>query len=333
MIRTKLPKIVALTGLAFLVTNLIWGAAGPVIKYTLDYIPPFTFLFLRFLIASLVLLPYTIIKLHEVKVPAKDFFNLFLLGIFSQTAIILVFVGLKYTTSLDSTIISIITGALTLYAGHYFYKEKVSKSLKIGVAITFIGTLVVILEPYFTAGQDTASVNERMLGNILVFLYNLTWVIYVIWSKMSMGEPSKLLKKTLSFIHIKPMSKKYSPALIVAITMYVGLITMVPLALMENTGYFGPVSFNLASLDIRGVLGLFYMALFSSIVAYFLNQWALEHGKVSDSVVISYLGPIFAFPVAFFLLGEMPNTSLLIGTVIVVAGVVIAEAGNHCDQD
>ncbi|MFZ5366259.1 MAG: EamA family transporter, partial [Patescibacteria group bacterium] len=41
-------------------TAAIWGIAGPVIKNTLQFIPPFTFLFWRFLLASLIFLPFFI---------------------------------------------------------------------------------------------------------------------------------------------------------------------------------------------------------------------------------------------------------------------------------
>ena len=325
----NLSKTLLLTSLAFLATNFIWGVASPVIKYTLSYIPPFTFLFLRFLIVCIVLLPYTIVKLLGTKIPIKDYLNFFLLGIFSQTSIIIIFIALKYTTAIDTTVIAIIGGVLTMYAGHYFYNEKVNKKIKLGAILVCLGTLVVVAEPVLSGIRNHVSIFDRLIGNVLALIYNLTWVTYVIWSKMSMGENSGLLKKTLSFIHIKPMSKKYSPSLIVAISMYVGLLSMVPLALLESSGFLGQVNFDLLSLDTRGIAGLLYMAIFSSIAAYFLNQWALENGRVSEAAIFGYLGPVFAFPTAYFLLGETPTKFLLVGATIITAGVIIAESGGR----
>jgi drug/metabolite transporter (DMT)-like permease len=148
-------KKIYLASLGFLIVNLIWGAANPVIKYTLSFIPPFTFLFLRLLIVCIIFLPFVIVKLLEEKVNVKDYPNLFLLGLFAQSSIAIVFLSLKYTSALDSTIISIITGALIIYSGHYFYKEKVNKLINVGLILTFIGTFVVILEPFLsgTTGQ------------------------------------------------------------------------------------------------------------------------------------------------------------------------------------
>jgi len=67
----KLPKNL-LRGYTFLlIATILWAAAGPVIKYTLRYIPPLTFLFLRFLIASVVMLPYAIYEIQKIGVNKK----------------------------------------------------------------------------------------------------------------------------------------------------------------------------------------------------------------------------------------------------------------------
>lgn len=326
----SLPKKLLLANLAFLFVNLIWGAASPIIKYTLEYIPPFTFLFLRLLLVCILMLPYTIYKLTEVKINKKDYLNFLLLGLFSQSALAIIFVAMKYTTALDATVISVITGALTIYAGHYFYKDKVNRALEYGVVLTIIGTFVVVIEPLITGNVNHVPIYERVIGNALALIYNVTWVIYVLWSKMATTEERpKILKKTLDFINIKSMSKVYPPTLVVVITMYVGLLTTIPLALLENTIFLNDISFNIMSIDFRGILGLLYMTLFSSIAAFTLYQWALNNGRVSDSAIFGYLGPVFSFPVAFWLLGEVPSKTLIIGAIIIAAGVVIAEISAH----
>jgi drug/metabolite transporter (DMT)-like permease len=314
--------------MGFLVASLIWGATGPIIKYTLGFIPPFTFLFLRLLIVCIIVLPYVVVKLTEEKINKKDYFNFFLLGLFAQSSLAIVFVALKYTSALDSTIISVITSVLIIYAGHYFYKEKVNKLINIGLVLTLFGTFIVVVKPFLTGASNHIPIYERVVGNVLAFIYNLTWVVYIIWSKMcSSKEKPKLLKKTLSFIHIRPMSKTYSPTLTVAITFYVGLSTLIPMALLENFGFFGATNFSILTIDFRGILGLLYMSIFSSIVAFSLNQWALENGRISDSAILGYLGPVVSFPIAFLLLGEVPTPSLILSAIVIACGVIIAEVG------
>jgi len=313
---------------ALLISTLIWALAGTVIKITLHHIPPITFLYFRFLIVCILILPYTIWELGKTKINPKDYLNFFLLGVFSQTAVTLVFFALKYTTVMDATIIGVLSTVLAVYAGHYFYKEKLSKNLTLGLVIASLGTFVVFLEPLLSGIKNHISPQTRVFGNFLEVIYALTWLMYVIWSKMSMGEDSGRLKKTLSFIHLKPMTKKYPSNLIVSMTFYIGLITLVPLLILEGVGLFGPYTFNLLALDSIGLLGLLYMAILSSITAYFLYQWGLENSHVSTCAIYGYLSPIFALPFAYIFLSEIPNIYMLLGGAFIAAGVIIAEVNN-----
>lgn len=322
-----MPTKKTLVFIAFVIVNLIWGAAVPILKGTLAYIPPITFLFFRLLIVCIIMLPYVMVEVRKIAVPVSDYLNLFLLGLMAQTSLILVFLSLKYTTSLDSTIIGATATIMAVYAGHYFYKEKISPTLTMGIGLATIGTFVVILGPLFMGADQSISVKERLIGNILSFLYNITWVIYIVWSKFSMGERSKMLKKTLGFINLKPMSQKYSPVFITTISFYVGAITVLPFMLVEHFTS-GNGGFNILAIDAKGMWGLLYMVIFSSIIAYLLNQWTLDNAPISEATMFSYLGIIFSFPMAYFILGEIPDLFMLIGGGIIAFGVVIAETQN-----
>jgi len=325
MRKNKLPHNLLKGYFFLLITTILWSAGGPVIKYTLSYIPPFTFLFLRFLIVCIILLPYTIYEVQKVKVDPRDYLNLFLLGVFSQSAIALIFVALKYTTVIDDATIGVLGSILSVAAGSYFYNEKISKNLKIGLVLSSIGTLIIVIEPLFT-GLGKTEITGRIFGNILLLLYNFFWVVFIVWSKMDMGEESKLLKKTLSFVHIKPMRKNYPPTLITAISMFVGLFTIAPLSVFEMTGIFGEINnFNIMEIDPKGIFGLFYMAIFSSIVAYALYQKAISMVRVSDLAFFHYLSPVFTIPFAYLLLKEIPTPLVIIGSVFIAIGIYIAE--------
>lgn len=326
MLKKKLPENLLKGYLLLLIATIIWGAAGPIIKYTLKYISPFTFLFLRFLMATIILLPYTLYEIQKVKIHPKDYLNLFLLGLFSQTSIAFIFLGLKFTTAIDNAVIGLLGSTLSVAMGSYFYKEKISPEMKKGSLIASLGTLVVILEPLLSKNQEVVIV-ERIFGNLLIMAYNIAWVIFIVWSKMSMGDRSKMFKKTLSFLHIKPMQKNYPPTLITSLSIAVGMVTLAPLAILEMSGIFGPVSLNISSTG--GFTGLLYMVLFSTIVAYICYQKSLKHVRVNDTAFFGYLAPIFTLPVAYILLGEIPNIFVLAGAGLIAFGVYIAERSNN----
>jgi drug/metabolite transporter (DMT)-like permease len=326
MLKKKMPKNLLKGYILLLIATIIWGAAGPIIKFTLNYIPPFTFLFLRFLIATTILLPYTIYEVQKVKIHPKDYLNLFLLGLFSQTSIAFIFLGLKYTTAIDNAVIGLLGSTLSMAMGSYFYKEKISPQMKKGSLIASLGTLVVILEPLLSKNREVIIV-ERIFGNLLIMAYNIAWVVFIVWSKMSMGDRSRLFKKTLSFLHMKPMQKTYPPTLITSLSVAVGMVTLAPLSILEMSGVFGPVNLNLSSTE--GFAGLLYMVLFSTIVAYICYQKSLKDVKVNDTAFFGYLAPIFTLPVAYILLGEIPNIIVLLGAGLIATGVLIAEKSNN----
>jgi len=315
--------------IAFLGAHLIWGAATAVIKYTLDYIPPFTLLFLRFLIVCIFVLPILSHQLKKEPINKKDYLNLFLLGVFSQTALVIPFVALKFTTALDLAILGVMGAVLTVYAGHYYYRDKINGWVSWGLFLASAGTLLVVVEPLLLSHNNEVSMLERTLGNILAFFYALLWVVYVIWTKYTMGEGSEKIKRTLRFLHLRPMTRNYSATIITLSSFFVGLATLTPLAIIENMGIGSTQNFDILTIDIRGIAGLFYLAIFSSIIAYWLNQWALHKGKASDYAIFSYLAPIFTFPFAYILLGELPNSLMFVGGILIAIGVFLAEKGNH----
>jgi drug/metabolite transporter (DMT)-like permease len=329
MLRKKLPEPIGKYFLALVTAHIIWAIAGPVIKITLDYLPPFTFLFIRFLIVSIIIFPYTIILLNKHKINPKDYINILLLGLFSQTSIIFIFIGLQYTTVLDAAIIGMLGPILAMTAGHYFYHEKVDKTLVLGVSITIIGTLLVVFEPFFSVNPAyNADPTLRLIGNIFIMLNSLASVTYVIWSKISLGQTNKVIKKSLHFLHLKQMTKEYPSSLLMSVAFYIGMFTLAPLAFFENVGLFGGDYINITLLPTQAIFGVLYMALLSSIVAYFLFEWSLKRISVTDSAIISYIGPLFAVPAAFIILGEIPNKMNIIGGAIIAIGIFVAEYRN-----
>jgi drug/metabolite transporter (DMT)-like permease len=313
--------------IALVLATILWGAANPIIKLTLGYVPPLTFLFLRFLASCMLLLPYVIYQIQKTKIAKIDLVNFFLFGLLSQTSLVFIFVGLEYTTVLETTIIGVLGSIMVVAAGHYFYNDKVNNKVKTGLMIATLGTLFVIVEPLINNSFLDKQIQERVFGNSLILLYNVTWVIYIVWSKFSLsGEKSKLMKRGLSFIHLKKMTREYSSTFLTAISLYVGLITILPLALLENLGLLGKVSsFDMFAIDGRGILGILYMAVGSSIVAYMVYHWSLKYVTVSDTAFFGYLSPIVTLPFSYLFLGEVPNQFMFIGSMVIALGVVIAE--------
>jgi drug/metabolite transporter (DMT)-like permease len=285
--------------LALLTTAAIWGVAGPVIKATLQDVPPLTFLTLRFLINTVVIAPVFLLYLRKHPLNLADIPKLFLLTLLGTTVtLVLVFWGFDRTTAIDATLIGA-TGPLFIVAGGaIFLKEVVTTREKIGVAVALLGILTTVIQPLF---EGTAFATQNIEGNLLIVASNISWVAFTLAGKEDF--------------------KKHSPFLITATSFIFGFFTFVPFAFAESAN---PVSLAL-NLPSSAWLGILYMSLLSSAVAFFAYTWGVEQIEASEAAVFTYLQPLFAAPVAYLWLGEAITPAFLLSAAVIAAGVAITE--------
>jgi drug/metabolite transporter (DMT)-like permease len=312
--------------LALLLANIIWAASAPVVKLTLTNVPLYTFIFFRFLIVCIAVLPYVYIELKKIKINKSDLINIIILGLFGQTSILLIFAGIDLSTTVDIAILASIGPTLNVIFGRFFFKEYLSPRALLGISITVLGTLVVVFLPAMTNTIGTADTNqyERITGNLLVILYNIFFGLFIILSKYAMGEPSSRLDKVSKKLSLKPMKTQYSPYLITAISFFVALVSFLPFALYENFILEHQSNF-LSNLNGIGIFGILYMAIGASIMAYFLFEYGVKYSTTADAALFGYLMPILTFPFSYLLLGEIPSNLQLAGAAIIIFGVFIAE--------
>lgn len=324
--------------------SLIWGAAGPVIKYTLIYVPPFTFLFLRFLCASLIVLPFLILEERKDPISKRDWINLIILSMLGGTfSIGLIFVGFKYTTALEGSLIGAAYPLVALVASAKLLKERITPNEKRGAIIAMLGTLLVIFEPLFNGMGDKFEFKglPQLFGNLLIGVSLLTATAHAIWSKKILDHIPSKLSNLLHFFHLNSQTRTYSPFFLMGMMSLVSLISFAPLSFMEiayikgirtptvdivqrevgNVYKIPQVSSEL----IRPIAGVLYMAIFSTVVAYFLYEWALKEIPVAETSLYAFLQTVFTIPFAYILLGEKITVWFVVGALIIGYGVYLSE--------
>lgn len=281
--------------LSLLVVSIIWGIAGPVIKATLHYLPPFTFLFYRFLFASVVCLPIFAYQWSRQEIRLTDLPKLFFMGLMSTTInLSLIFLGFERTTALDGSLISAVTPIFIVIGGVAFFKDKVTKIEKIGLAAVILGTLITVIQPLI---EGNILAQKNLMGNLLILAAGIQWTAYVLLAKEDF--------------------KRHSPLVLTTSASLVGLLTFLPLAFGESQL---KVSFTPVSLG-----GVLYMAFFSYILAYFFYNFGVSQIEVSEAAVFSYLQPLFAAPLAVWWLKETITFPFLLGAAIIIVGVILTE--------
>ena len=292
--------------IALILAHLIWGANFVVAKITLQEFPPMTLAFFRFAFASLLLAPFFIAETKKVKIDKKDLPKLIAIGIFIITLnITFFFEGIKRTTAINASVLTLVIPLLSVLFGWWFLKEKVFLINLLGIALGLLGALIIIGIPQIFTGTLST---QALTGNILIILASVSWVTGAVISK-------KILKQ-------------YSYLVITAIAFLVGTVTFFIPAGFE---YFQNPAW-ISQITILGLLGLIFMTLLSSISAYFLFEWGLSKTSVTVADLFQYIEPFVAIGLAVIVLGERISESFLIGGILIAGGAylgTLAKEAHH----
>lgn len=286
---------------ALIISAVIWGIATPILKITLETTPPFSMALLRFILASVFMIPF-ILK-RGVKIKRQHLPKIIRASVFGITLNIgLLFLGASKTSGIHIAIIASLYPIFTAIAATYFLKEKFDKRIATGIALGFIGALLIIGEPLFELTNQEYKI-EHIIGDILIVLSTFAWVAYTIENR----ELDKL--------------NSYNPFEILPISFLVGIISFFPLAVLEflnNPAWIYQV-------DTFAKFGIFYYGFFSSFVAYIAFTWGISKTSATTAGLTSYLNPVIAILLSIPLLGEKITPLFTIGALFIAAGLILTE--------
>ena len=283
--------------IALILAHIIWGGNFVVAKITLEEFPPSSLAFLRFFLATLLLIPFFFTQSKKVKINQKDIPKLVAIGILMITLnIAFFFEGITKTTAINASVLTLIIPVLSVVLGWMFLKEKVYLINLLGIFIGLLGAVVIIQLPEIVLGNYSAN---EVVGNSLILLASICWVGGAVISRQ--------------------MLKIYPSLTVTAIAFMVGTITFLLPAANEYLN--DPLWME--SISILGVFGLFYMTLLSSVSAYFLFEWGLAKTAVNKANLFQYIEPFIASALAITLLGEKITIPFLAGAILITAGVYL----------
>lgn len=287
-----------------LITAAIWGTGGVIIKYTLDFITPFSFLFWRFFITSIVSIPLFIWYLKKHPLSLNWIPKITILAMVGTVInLVFIFFGFQKTSAMEGTLLTSISPIFIVIGSVLFLKERLSRRGQIGVAIALAGTVITILEPLIVEGFSKGE--SPLIGNLLLLGANISWMIFVVLSKYWENNGLK-------------------PFHLVAISSFIGLVCFAPAALFEHILLAKPYS-ELLEIPQQAIMGIFYMAILASLVAYSTYTLALSKIDASEASLFHYLNPVFATPIAALWLGEKITATFLLGALIIGIGISLAE--------
>ena len=287
-------KKTVLAHLAIIGANIIYGLNYVIAKGIMpDYLQPRVIILFRVVGATIIFWLVSSLFSKE-KVDKKDFPRLALSALFGIAINqIMFFEGLNLTTPINASIIMVSTPILVLILAHFLIGDKISFQKIIGIALGASGASYLILL------QGNISFNSStFMGNIFVLINAASYATFL--------------------VIVKPLMKKYSALTIMKWVFLMGTIYVIPFSLhLAMEADYSVIPFNIW-------LSVAYVIIFTTVFAYFLNNYSLKTISPTVNSAYIYLQPFLASVVAIFASKDELTWTKIIAAVLIFLGVYFA---------
>lgn len=280
--------------ISMLFVMLVWGSSFAVTKNAITIVPPLTFALLRFLTASICLQAMLMLRKKN-NAPKKriPFVPLLVMGLTGVTCFYTFFnYSLVYTSASMGALIQAFIPVIIALLAFIFLKEKISGIQQLSILISVTG---VALVSYF-AHPDTSSGNP-FLGNCLMLVAVIAWSVYTVVSK-------KLAD--------------YDVLKVTCYSTYIGTAFLIPFVMVEL--WHKP----LPAINAEGWISIIYLGVVASAVSYYLYNHSLKLLSASLAGIFINLDPVVGAALAIIFLHEEVTVSLVVGSLMVLAGTWIS---------
>ena len=276
----------------------IWGSTFVFTKMLLlNGLSPAQIFTLRFIIAYLLLLGYSLMRPFRLFSDSiHDELLMVALGITGGSVYFLAEnAAMLYTTATNTSLIvcSCPLFAMLLFAIIYRHSEHISKLQAVGSVLACMGMAVVVLNGHFV-------LHLSPLGDMLAFAACLCWAVY------------SLL--------MRPASERYSSLFVTRKVFFYGLLTIIPY-------YFFVPAFPSIDVLLRPEVlwNLLFLSVVASMTCYLLWNWVISKLGAVIATNWVYFNPITTILFAWWLLHEQITIYFLIGTVLILVGMYLAD--------
>lgn len=286
----------------------IWGTNFVIMKLVLQVMHPHVMNVFRILSSGLVL---TALHARRQKSLDQSFFEplrlypreIITIGIVGWWMYQIAFiVGLDNTTAGTAAIIMASLPLWTALLSVFFRLEKLSIIGWIGIAVTMIGTAIVML-----FGVNKVEVGSTFLyGNAIMLLAAILW-----------GLNTVLTQKLVD---------RVTP---VGITL-LALLVSIPLLLIVSLPYWGTVHWP--EITYLVWIAIFFSGALSTGIAIVMWNYAVKQVGASHTAAFQNLVPIVALVTSFLILGEQIVIGQIVGGLATIAGLVIMRSGRISER-
>ena len=262
----------------------------------LSDLTPFKLSFFRWILALLILLPFTYAQIiKDLEYYKKNILLMTIISILGVTIFnSFTYISLQTTLVINSTLMASVAPVMMIGFSWLIFRTKTTTLQFTGIILSLLGAFAIILKGnlnnlynlYFTAGD------LWMLGAVV------SWCLY-----------SVLLKK---------IDSKTSQLANLEVMIIIGVIFIIPFYIIEsfNTSYLPSTGLDLA------IIG--YVAVFASIVAFFSWNKGVSIIGPNRASLFLHLIPVFSAIWAVSFLNEKFAFFHVIGVLFILSGIILS---------
>jgi drug/metabolite transporter (DMT)-like permease len=292
------------TLLAFGAIYIIWGSTYLATRYAIETIPPLMMIGVRSLAAGTILYFINRFKNND-KIKRENIFPLLTLGaMFFLIGHGLLAWAQQYVPSGMAAVL-ITPEPLWIMGIEWFFLKDTRVKLR-GILGLFLGLGGVVYLIASTTGNTTS--NNDMLGSALIVASTFSWGVGAVYSRVANVPKSPVLSSGMELI--------FGGVLVLITSLIIG----------------EPMQFQLSQVTLKSFLGLIYLIIFGSVIAFSAYIWLLGHTSVTRISTHTYVNPVIAVFLGWLFANEQITTALLISTTIIIVSVYLVLSDQYRDK-
>ena len=273
---------------------IFWSLSFVWFKMANETFRPITIVFTRLVMSVFIMGVYIIVKKKLIRIKKPDRILFCLLALFEP---FFYFLGESFgLTYVSATVGSVLISTIPVFAAlgaWIIFRERLKFINYAGIILSFIGVLIFIVR-----GDGTISFSAR--GLLLLMLAVFSAVGYNLTLSRLVGS--------------------YSPVLIVTVQNSLGAVLFLPIFLISDFSHMMNTT-----ITINSILPIIELSVFASCGAFIFFAFSVRNIGITKANVFTNFIPVFTAVFSFILLGDTLSLQNIIGMLIVICGVYMAQ--------
>src|SRR3954471_3982428 len=283
--------------LAFAAIYIVWGSTYLAIRYAVETIPPLVTAGIRHTVAGGILLAWAYARGYRAKrehwiagAIVGAFFFLIGHGTLHWAE--------QHVASGLAALLIATEPMFILVLAWATGQQKISRASALGLALGVVGVAIL-------TGMELSAKDTSLLGMIAVLIGSASWAAGVVISP-KVKLPSDALART-------------------AVPLVCGAVML--LASVGITGVFHGLLWS--AISLKSILGLAYLILFGSIVAFTSYTWLLQRCAPALVATHTYANPVVAVLLGWLLASEGLTMRVVVASIAILGAIVLIRRGER----